>query len=77
MAAAPGAAFLPQVQLDDSTYGTRIRIRVRNAAGSAALPVGCVSAGVAADTAAIGNMAPGTPFRAGLTLDVVGRVAAA
>lgn len=54
-------------QIDDGTNNNSIRIR--NRAGGATVAGGTVITGVSADTANLGSMTAGTPFRCGATYD--------
>ena len=71
---APSGADQMLMQIDNGTDTNRFRIR--NLAGGATLVAGRVTGGTAADATSLGSMIAGTAFRAGITIDGAGRIAA-
>ena len=71
---APASADQTLFQLDDGSAQNRVRIR--NLAGGATIIGGRVTAAIGSDTASLGSMSAGSMFRAGMTLDAAGRMAA-
>jgi hypothetical protein len=71
--AAPAGVAQTILQFDDGTANNRYLLR--NVAGGSAIAVNRVTAGAAAGDISLGTMTPGTPFRAGITINAAGRIA--
>jgi hypothetical protein len=71
--AAPTGVNQMLLQIDDSSDANRYRIH--NVAGGLTLVGGRTLATVGSDTASLGSMVAGTPFRAGMSIDGAGRAA--
>lgn len=67
---APPTEAQTLLHIDDGTNDNRFRLR--NTAGNNALVLARSLAAAAVDSASLGNMTPGTPFRAWVTLDGAG-----
>lgn len=72
--AAPAGADQMLLQVDGGSDANRFRLR--NAAGGSGISAGQVTGGSGSDATGLGSITPGTPFRAGITIDGAGRIAA-